>query len=175
MKEEYLLNGEVFTLADIESMAEDEGVDTQDIIDGYGFEPKPGSNSTPPSAILEKVDPNILNQRLTIKHVQHIGLDSDGKVNVDELYFNKIAQKRDNGDGIITVEELPRASKTTGKGELRFSHNDEDNALIIKKIKTGNYGYDIKSKQLIKLDTIAKGTHRQQILLHNKQHKARQI
>ena len=46
MKEEYLLNGEVFTLADIESMAEDEGVDTQDIIDGYGFEPKPGGINT---------------------------------------------------------------------------------------------------------------------------------
>ena len=125
--------------------------------------------------IPEVTEPSILGRRLTVKPREYIGLDQDGRLNVDELYFNKIVKKRDNGDGVITLEELPsdiaktiqgdltfkgggpyRPSKKVG-GALRFSHDDEDNAFIIEKIKTGKYGYDIKSKQLIKLDNEVKG------------------
>jgi len=125
--------------------------------------------------IPEVAEPNILDRRLTIKAPEAIGLDQDGRQNVDELYFNKIVKKRDNGDGVITLEELPSdIAKTdwenyTGEGGLfielakkaggvlRFSHDDKDNAFIIEKIKTGKYGYDIKSRQLIKLDEEVKG------------------
>ena len=105
--------------------------------------------------IPEVTEPNILGRRLTVKPREYIGLDQDGRLNVDELYFNKIVKKRDNGDGVITLEELPsdiaktiqgdltfkdsglyRPSKKVG-GAMRFSHDDEDNAFIIDKIKTG--------------------------------------